>query len=590
MAIMQPDLYNEGEYDEVYSRMDNEKLARGSLNAKWAEMWHMYKTYPLTLQLEGEWHSKLNDGRVFELVETVGSYVRNALFFSDNWVQLEAQQPGLAEIVPLVNAYFRDSLNTSNFKREFRLYVAQLLLLGNSAMEVSFDSEQGLTFECLNLYDLYVESNRRFDERYSYTFRQQELNFAEFLALYSVFNELTDDVEEEFERLSKASDQTDGDDAEKHRLPDEEYVELDTYYCPIESKLKYYVGTECIGERKVDQCPWLFASLFETPETAYGMSIIDSSIGLILENNVLLNRRLDNIAVSVDNMWTVVDDGVIKPEEIKTAPGKVLMVGRPDSIQPLHPPTNNFNVTYTEAQVLDTKIDRNIGTGAMISANAYRSGERVTAAEIQSVKDAGGNRLTDIYEHIEFNCILPILKRAYALLKKNVKKAQVVKLPSAEQGVFDYFQMLPEDLSYDFKVSLKATQSVINRDRNVQLLTEFITLVNSVPQFQQLANYEQLYYDLLAKFGFDDPQRYILQAQPEAAEAAPTTPMQEAADSLEQIAPGVGTTAVQGLAASGELPAVAGAFAGGLPPDQTQSIQGDPALQEQILLAANQPV
>lgn len=578
------------EYDDILSTIDNEKRMREPINAKWLELWHLYKTEPLRVASEGEWHSKLNDGRTFEVIETVACYVRNALFYSDSWVTLEAREPGLAEIVPLASAYFRDCLNNSNLKREFRLFIAQLLLLGTSVMSVDWVDDK-LTFECLNMYDCYIESNRRYDAKTSFAFRTHELNYADFLQMYELFDKLEDESQEEaFERLHNASEKNNegklqlSDTVER---PDERYVTLVEYFCPIEQMLHYFVDNECVGSRQSKECPWLFTTLIETPGSAYSLSLIDSSIGLILENNVLMNRRLDNIAISVDNMWMFVDDGVTNPDDIKTAPGKVIVVGRPDSVQPMHPPHNNFNVTYTEAQVLDTKIDRNVGTGAMISANAYRTGERVTATEVRSVKDAGGNRLTDLYEHIEFNAVLPILNRAYTLVKKNTKSSKVVSLPGKEQGSKDYFQMLPEDLSYDYKVRLSATQSVINRDREVQTLTDFLTLIANIPQFQELVNYRNLYYDLLTKFGFDDPSRYIMQEKEEEPVPQQQTPLGQAASTMESIAPGSGASAVQGMVAGGQLPQMMADIAG-IPPQQQS--QMTPEMEQQLMAAANMPV
>lgn len=588
----------DGNYERsVYDNIEQERLTRSGLNDKWVQLWHLYKTKPLKVESEGEWHSKLNDGKVFEVVETVGSYIRNALFYSDQWVNLEAREPGLAEIVPIANSFFIDSLNSSNFKREFRVYLVQLLLTGNSAMNVTWDKDLGLIFETLPIHNTYVDSSRRFDSRFSFSYYETQMNYPEFISMWSKFNELEiDDPEAAFDTLANS---TESEDIEKVNLRDtikpvsERLINLVQYYCPIEGELYYMVNDVCIGCHEVKECPWTFATLFETPESAYGMSLIESSIGMILEDNVLMNRRLDNIAVSVDNMWLFVDDGVTNPEDIRTQPGKVIVVGRPDSLTPLHPPANNFNVTYTEAQMLEQKIDRNIGTGAGISANAYRTGERVTATEIRSVKDAGGNRLTDLYEHVEATAILPILYKAYELLKKNTKKKTIVKLSNnSEPGNAGYFEMLPQDLRYDYRVRLSATQSIINRDRNIQLLTDFLTLTANVPQFQQMINYQNLFYDLLVKFGFDDPGRYIMQQQPsEAITAAPetgmpTTPLSEANATMEDIAPGANV--MQGLQASGQLPELMNQLATGSPPTEGEPL--DDNMNTMLTGLANAPM
>lgn len=508
----------------------NEKQARSAINADWLQLWSLYKTRPLRITSDEGWQSRLNDGRVFELIETVGAYIRSAVFYSDSWANVEALEPGLAEVVPLVSAFFVDSLNNSNLKREFRLWLTQLLLLGYSGILPYWDEEnESLAFECLNAYDVYVESSRRYDERFCFSFREVFLNEAEFISwAEDGFIDLSENYAEAFNRLAEDDDVSE---AEKYNIrdtvpvADQKHVRLVEYYSAKERTFYRFACNELLYEEAMESPPWLLSFLFETPEDAYALSIINSSLGLILENNILLNRRLDNIAVSVDNMWLYVDDGVSNPDDFRTAPGKVLKVARPDTLIPLRPPSNNFSVTYQEAAVLDGKIDRNVGTGAMISANTYRSGERVTAQEIQSVKDAGGNRLTDVFEHIEATAIIPLLWRAFDLLKANISSSKVVRMPSAESGVNDFWKLEPDDLRYEYKIKIAGTQSVINRDRNIQQLTDFMTLVNTVPQFQQLTDYSNLFFDLLTKFGFDDPSRYMLKQSEEEAPAAPQAPL-----------------------------------------------------------------
>ena len=170
----------------VYETIEQERRIREPLTAKWQELWHLYKTKPLKLANDVGWQSKLNDGRVFEVIETVGSYVRNALFYSDQWVQLEAREPGLAEVAPLANAFFVDCMNRSNFKREFRLYLVQLLLTGNSAMAVRWQ-DNSIVFECVPMHNTYVESSRRYNSNVSFSFYDTQVNFAEFSEMFHKF-------------------------------------------------------------------------------------------------------------------------------------------------------------------------------------------------------------------------------------------------------------------------------------------------------------------------------------------------------------------------------------------------------------------
>jgi hypothetical protein len=567
--------------EDITSLMAEEEQSREALTAKWLELWSLYKTRPIKVADNDGWKSQLNDGRVFELVETVASYIRNAMFYSDRWVSLESNEPDLAEILPLVTTYFADCLNSSNLKREFRVFLSQLLLTGFSSLLVYWDEEvENLAFQAVNSYDMFIESSRRYDERFSYSFRKVELNYAEFCSwVEEGLIEIEEDKDKAWERYAEANNIRQ---AELYNLRDtipvndRDSVIVCEYYCPEKSTIYRYIDDECVSETEVDECPWLIGLLFETPEDAYALSLVESSIGLVLANNILHNRRLDNIALSIDNMWLMVDDGVVNPEDIRSEPGKVITVGQPGTLTPLQPPANNFNVTYQEQQVLDTKIDRNIGTGNMISANTARNGERVTKAEIEATKDAGGNRLTDLFEHIEATVILPLLKRAFNILKANTKKPKVVKLASNRPNIYDYFKMLPEDLKHDYSFKITGTQSVINRDRNVSLISEFITLVGSVPQFQELIDFKNLYYDLLVKFGFDDPSRYILSEQPEAEPApqAPQSPLQQLGDKALEIGGDPFAQALQEQTALGNAPQAV-ADLGAIQPN-TQA-QTDPA-------------
>lgn len=559
---------------EIVSRCQDEINSRTALDAKWRDNWGLYKTHPITVATDEGWQSKINDGRVFELVETVASYIRNALFFSDRWVGLEATEPDLAEVLPLVNTYFVDALNASNFKREFRVFLAQYLLTGFSCMLPVWDSEVGgLSFETLSNYDTFIETGKRYEEHTSYSFRRVELNYAEFLDwIEDGLLDIDEDPEDAFERYSQAHDERKGEIYSTQQttpLSDKSTVVLYEYYDPIEKKLCRYIDDELVSEDEGwDECPWLVSILFETPDDAYGLSLVDSSIGLVIANNILHNQRLDNIALGINNMWQIIDDGVVNPAEVKSAPGKIIIVGRPDTITPLQPPTNSFNVSFQEQQILDSKIDRNTGTGAMVSANSYRTGERVTAAEIESVKDAGGNRLTDIYEHLEATFIIPLLKRALQLLKDNLRKPKVVKLASNRANVYDYFRVLPEDFKHDFTVKVTGTQSVINRDKNISLITDFISIVSTIPEFAKRTDWDTLFLDLTTKFGFDDPQRYIVQQQPEEPqEQTPQSPLQQMSAQAQAIGGDPAQAGLQEAIMKGQAPDIAASFAGRSPDD-----------------------
>ncbi len=80
-------------YKYLLDNIGAERTGRTALNNRWIDLWSLYRTDPLKIATDEGWQSKLNDGKVFEIVETVASDIRSALFFSDNWVLLEATEP-----------------------------------------------------------------------------------------------------------------------------------------------------------------------------------------------------------------------------------------------------------------------------------------------------------------------------------------------------------------------------------------------------------------------------------------------------------------------------------------------------------------
>jgi hypothetical protein len=102
-------------------------------------------------------------------------------------------------------------------------------------------------------------------------------------------------------------------------------------------------------------------------------------------------------------------------------------------------------------------------------------------------------------------------------------------------------------------------------------------------------NYENLYTDLLHKFGFDDPSRYIVEKEaPEEAPAAPTSAIEAIAGAAGEAGGQPLQNAIAGMAATGELTDVVNEFAQGVP--QEPGAEVDPMLQQEQQLALQQPI
>ena len=256
-------------------------------------------------------------------------------------------------------------------------------------------------------------------------------------------------------------------------------------------------------------------------DSIYGMCPLHPNLGSLHILNALTNSGLDNIAVHLDCMWTLVEDGILSRDDVTTEPGKVFKVAQHGSLQPVDLGRENFLVSYQEAQVQEANIDRNTSTGPLIGNGQPRSGERVTAAEINGVKDAGGNRLSSLHSHIEDAGTLLMLNKTFEVLQQYYVTPETVRMFVPDMGQDGFFSVSPEFLHYPYKFSALGASYVVERQRSINDLMQLLDTSGRVPQIAGLLDYGKILEDLLRQMRFDTPLKYILSPQaPADAEAA----------------------------------------------------------------------
>jgi len=254
--------------------------------------------------------------------------------------------------------------------------------------------------------------------------------------------------------------------------------------------------------------PFVIGTYIPVVHVPMAMGAIEPSLGMIHELNIITNQRLDNLELSIDSMFEIVNDGTLNPEDVFTQPGKVFPVAQAGTINPIKQP-QQFSITYDESKVLEERIDKNTGTGPLIGVGTGRSGERVTAAEIQATRDAGGNRLSGTHKHIEETALLPCLQKVFRLMQQFVSNDEIVKVTGSKPGSFDYVLIGPEELSKDYAITPVGADYVADKQREIQERLQFIQIVSQYPQVAQHINYLYFITDLARRFGFEDIDQLI---------------------------------------------------------------------------------
>lgn len=514
------------------------------------------------------WRHKINTGKAYEMVETVHGYLMAATFPNNEWFSVEPSAPGYARLSRVVRKYLANKFEQANFKAHYASFLRQLLITGTSVIalpwryeskpcrkkvvvkklnfdpltETEYESstieeveeervvQNNPDFIIIDAFDVWVDSAVN-DPNEGAFIRRLEKTRAEVMSL-------TKEGHYDLISLQDVENAAAGD---RHKNADKEEVE---YYQNMSNTtnehsmgdvlelIEFWGDVHTDGITFHDVCvtmmgnqllkfeanpfwagrPFHIATCTPLTQSPYSMGLLQPNLGLLHQLNIITNQRLDNLELSTDTMLLVRQDGVLNPEDLGIAPGKVLFVNDPAAIQAFALP-NTTQITYTEASVLEQSIDKNAGTGALISANAARSGERVTAAEIAAVRDAGGNRLSGLQSHVEATTLKPILNKVYRNAQQFVSDDELVRVTGDETGEYDYFNVGAEQLSYDFKLKPVGSEHVIDRNKYISDRLQFIQSVAQVPQMAELVNYEALLFDIVQHFGFDDPESYLVQKQ-----------------------------------------------------------------------------
>ncbi len=569
-----------------------------------------------------DWRHRINVGKAFENVETVVSYLMSAFFPNNEWFDVVPTEENLYKLAPIVRKYTATKLQQAQFISHWEMHLRQAAITGLSCIALPwrfettkfkkkvkvrtphYDKQPELgkrikyeesivekvivnrpSFEVIDIFDIYVQPNA-IDINDCPVIRRITKSKAELAqciqsGYYKNINTL------DVVRATPYAQAGDTAQGNKQLIKTFQGIQIDNgYHWGDEVELLEYWGDVHLdGITYHDMCavvccgklvkfetnpywcgkPFIFSSYIPIVRSVTALGTIEPSLGMLHELNIITNQRLDNLELSVNSMWEKLDDGVMGDEDVYTEPGKVFKVGAMGNLRPIDMPTS-FTVTYDEASVLEQRIDKNTGTGAMVGAGVGRSGERVTATEIQATRDAGGNRLSGVHKHIEETSLYPLLAKLYRLFQQFVEEDETIRTPrQGEVGSYDYVKIGHEELQHEFNLMPVGANHVADKEYEINKTLQFLQVAAQYPDMSKHVNFYTILLKLARLYGFDDVDQYIIEniTVPEGqanAGAVPTAPPQAPnpeEDMLKAFYEGGGSANVSAM--QGQLQADGGA-------------------------------
>jgi len=511
-----------------------------------------------------DWRHNITTGKAFEQVETILAYLQQAFFPNRDWFDVVPLEPGHADLVKVIKQFTSKKLIESNFISHWEMFLRQMIITGSSVIALPWRYEatkwkkrikikrpEGTTldygekakfkeveevrvirnhpdFEVLDVFDCFLNP------------KSIDLNESDFIRrVLKTKAEVAELVEAGFYKnidtldVVKCGAYHHGDvdiRANAELLDRFKGVEVvDGYHWSQEIEIFEYWGdvtvdgttykdvtATIIGDKLVRfennpyWCgkPFVLGTYTPVVRSTAALGVIEPGLGMLHELDILTNQRLDNLELSIDSMWEYINDGTLQPEDIYTKPGRVFTVNQPDTLRPVAT-SQNFTITYDESAILEQRIDKNAGTGNLISSNSARDAERVTAAEVKATRDAGGNRLSGVHKHIEETALIMSLNKLFRLFQQFVEEDEIVRIPGENPGDFTFLEVGQEELRHDFKVTPVGADHIADKEFEVSQRLQFLQVVSANPQMAQHINYYNFMVDLARRLGIDDIDMFI---------------------------------------------------------------------------------
>lgn len=558
-----------------------------------------YSTVKHTGDVGTDWRHKLSGGKCYEAVETVVGYLMSATFPNRDWFNVEPVSPGDEDNLKrarLIKRLVTNKLDDAQFKAQWNIFIRQLVITGTSVIALPWRTEEremkkhvplgtsvdGLMqdyevrtemctdydapgVEVLDVFDCYIDPNCADPNRGDFI-RKLRMSKGELIEL--VKDGTYDCPLDTIVNTNTGNGYLDQSSTRKQFVTDFEGLSTNSWHPTEQIELIEFWGDvhhdngDCDENMVVtmlndivigyEECtywcgkPFIIGTYSQTGHSPYGYGGVEPTLGLLHQLDSVTNQRLDNLELAVNSMWTLKSDGVLEPDDVYTEPGRVFQVADHDDLRPMASSGQAWTVTYQEASLLESSIDKVFGTGNYINAGQQRAGERVTATEVAAVRDAGGNRLNIVHNHIESTALIPFLSKVFTLIQQYTTSDQTLRVPGAGAGEYDYYSVSPEDVSTPMKLRPIGSDNVIERKAFIQDRLEFVQTVSSIPQFAEMVDYERVFTDLLQHWGFDEPDGYLVKKQDTSTQAVtpssvgpdgmPVDPMQAAIAGAPSVA------------------------------------------------------
>jgi hypothetical protein len=207
---------------------------------------------------------------------------------------------------------------------------------------------------------------------------------------------------------------------------------VDMYTCIKVVKKKVHVYQEIggaivpksSGSYKKDKSPYLALRMNRTDGEDYGRGYVEQYMGDLLSLESLMMSIVQGSAAAAKILFMVAPNGVTRARVLAEAPNGAIVEGSAGDVTVLQlNKAADFGIAYQTVQTLSDRLSY----AFLLTDNAIRKAERVTAAEVRLVTQSIERQLGGIYSVLSQELQLPLVKR---IMFRMEKAKRLPKLPT----------------------------------------------------------------------------------------------------------------------------------------------------------------
>jgi len=260
----------------------------------------------------------------------------------------------------------------------------------------------------------------------------------------------------------------------------ESYVKLDMDGSGISVLHKIcHAGSELLDIEPIDYIPFSTVCPIPIPHKFYGLSVAETVEDIQLIRSTLTRNLLDNMYLSNNGRFQVVEGQVNIDDLLTNRPGGIVRTRSPNALQPIQTPSlqpYSFQMLQYWEDIKSGRTGVNPKTQGL-SADVLKT--HVTTGAVTAALTNAQGRLELIARVFADTGVRNMFKSIYNLIQRYEDRKKVVRLNN------NYFQIDPSSWREDLDVDIEVGIGYGDQDVRLQNISNFASLIEKVGQQTQ---------------------------------------------------------------------------------------------------------